>query len=283
MCLVLHYPRRCGGLNPITALQSYQYQKRRHELLKGYRSILVASASMYREFEQHGVERDRLNLVPLPNTGTVETETHSPNLDAQTARILFVGRLTDLKGVDHLIRSIPEAARKLGRRVLLTVAGDGPERSRLENLARTIGTPVEFRGWVDSDAKIELMHQSDLLAVPSLWPEPFGLVGLEAGSLGLPAVGYSSGGIPDWLMPGQTGELAPSDPPTIQGLSNAIVRALEYPEHYAQLCRGARELARQFSTERHLSKLEAALQAACSNESDRKATIDLTIGNGVTQ
>jgi glycosyltransferase involved in cell wall biosynthesis len=103
------------------------------------------------------------------------------------------------------------------------------------------------------------MHHADLLAVPSLWPEPFGLVGIEAGSLGLPAVGYASGGIPDWLVPGETGELAPSDPPTVDGLSDAIVRAFASGEHHAKLCLGAWKQAQRFTLEKHLAQLEPLL------------------------
>src|SRR6202034_271377 len=99
----------------------------------------------------------------------------------------------------------------------------------------------------------DLMRQADLVAVPSLWPEPFGLVGIEAGCFGVPAVGFAVGGIPDWLIPGQTGELAPADPPTVEGLAEAIVRALEDPAHYQKLCSGAWEMAKRFSLERHLA------------------------------
>ncbi|HEV3331393.1 MAG TPA: glycosyltransferase, partial [Bryobacteraceae bacterium] len=107
--------------------------------------------------------------------------------------------------------------------------------------------------------KAELLAATDLLAVPSLWPEPFGLVGIEAGAWGVPAVGYAVGGIPDWLIPGETGELAPGDPPTVAGLADAIVRALESAAHHAELQRGARQLARRFTLEAHLTKLELAL------------------------
>ena len=282
MCLLLHYPRRCGGLNPLTAWRDYQFQSGRKRLLQGYRSILVASTSMYREFEQHGIERARLNLVPLPNTESDDSET-LVHRRVPTGNILFAGRLTKLKGVDYLIRALPGATARLGQPLQLTILGDGAERSKLEDLAQKIGVQVEFTGWLDAEAKLGVMRRSDLLAVPSLWPEPFGLVGIEAGTLGLPAVGYAVGGIPDWLIPGQTGELAPGDPPTIQGLENAIVRVFANPVHYAQLCRGAREHAREFTMEQHLMKLEAALQAACVGGSALKAAVDLTVGNGVTK
>ena len=104
---------------------------------------------------------------------------------------------------------------------------------------------VEFAGWLNTEKKLDLLREADLIAVPSLWPEPFGLVGIEAGCYGVPAVGFAVGGIPDWLIPGQTGELAPGDPPTAAGLSEAIVRALADPSHYRRLSAGAWEMARR--------------------------------------
>ena len=97
--------------------------------------------------------------------------------------------------------------------------------------------PNSQAGWTLADGR-ELMSQADLLVVPSLWPEPFGLVGVEAGCLGLPSVAYAVGGIPDWLIAGVTGEIAPGDPPGVDGLAEAMVRALADPEHYKNLSCG---------------------------------------------
>ena len=170
----------------------------------------------------------------------------------------------DVKGVSHLLRAIPIAAAKLGCPLALTIAGDGPERGKIEGLARQIGLNVDFAGWVDTEERSNLLRQTDLVAVPSLWPEPFGLVGIEAGSFGVPAVGFAVGGIPDWLIPGQSGELAPGDPPTVDGLAQAMVRALANPEHYAKLCLGAWEMARQFTLERHIAQLEQIISVEIS-------------------
>ena len=106
------------------------------------------------------------------------------------------------------------------------------------------------------------MREADLLAVPSVWPEPFGLVGIEAGCVGLPAVAFAVGGIPDWLIPGKSGELAPGDPPTADGLALAIVRALADPTPLQRLRIGAWEVARTFRPGRHLDELERILDAA---------------------
>lgn len=263
MCLVLHYPRRCGGLDPLRAWRMFQFQARRNSRLARYSALLVASTHMYREFEQHGISRDKLQLVPLPTTNSTLSAT-PPVPKIPEGRLLFVGRLTDLKGVHHLLEAIPKAVEKVGRALTLTIAGDGPERLRLQDLADRLGVAAEFVGWADSEQKLDLMRQADLLAVPSLWPEPFGLVGIEAGSLGLPAVGYAVGGIPDWLIPGQTGELAPGDPPTSQGLADAIVRALADSGHYAKLCYGAWKLSSDVTLETHLARLESILNTAAA-------------------
>jgi glycosyltransferase involved in cell wall biosynthesis len=259
-CLLLHYPRRCGGMHPGTMFKMFWLSAEMNRHLPNYRAVLVASAHMRREFQRHGVLSNRLHLVPLPNTGAVPS-----NVNARATsrdRVLFVGRLTKLKGVAHLFRAIPIAARKLARPLSVTVAGSGPERRKLQALAHELAVTTEFLGWVPSERQSDLLREADLLAVPSLWPEPFGLVGIEAGAHGLPAVAYNVGGISDWLIAGQSGELAPGDPPTVEGLADAIVRALSDPDHYSNLCRGARQVSSRFNLDVHLSRLEDVLATA---------------------
>jgi glycosyltransferase involved in cell wall biosynthesis len=257
MCLLMHYPRRCGGLNPLLAWRMFQTESTHNSLLAGYRAVLVASTHMYAEFSRHGIRPEILHVVRLPLTEPQGSLSPRPKLPG--GRLLFAGRLTDVKGVDYLIRAMAEAEAKLGRKLTLRVAGAGAEQPKLQELAHRMQATVEFCGWVDGSRKMELMREADLLVVPSLWPEPFGLVGIEAGSVGLPAAGFASGGITDWLIPGQTGELAPADPPTVSGLADAIRRALVNPNHYQGLCRGALELSRRFTLSGHVAELEAIL------------------------
>jgi glycosyltransferase involved in cell wall biosynthesis len=257
-CLLLHYPRRCGGLNPRTMWREYQRHVQLNAKLSDYHAVLVASGHMYREMERHGVSPEKLHLAPLPTTDVIPDPV-PPAPKRPTGKIIFAGRLTDLKGAKHLIQAIPRAARGLNQHLSLTIAGDGPERGELQETARQLGVAVEFAGWVHTRRKLELMREADLLAVPSLWPEPFGLVGIEAGCLGVPAVGYAVGGIPDWLIAQESGELAPGDPPTVDGLADAIVRALGDTAHYNRLCLGAWNLARRFTLENHLAVLEPIL------------------------
>jgi glycosyltransferase involved in cell wall biosynthesis len=257
-CLLNYYPRRCGGLNPRTLLQKYQVQSHHAALLSRYAAVLVASRHMQREYSRHGVRAERLHLTPLFPPSEVP-DPQPPAVRAPTHRVLMIGRLTNLKGGTLLVEATRSASAILGYALTLVVAGDGPELPRLQTLAQRLGVAVEFHGWVGPDQRRALMRDADVLAVPSVWPEPFGLVGLEAGCVGLPAVAFAVGGIPDWLRPGETGELAPADPPQVQGLAQALQRALADPEHLSELRRGAWRMAASFTREQHVRNLEAIL------------------------
>jgi glycosyltransferase involved in cell wall biosynthesis len=174
------------------------------------------------------------------------------------------GRFTALKGGDLLLEATRKAAGQLGRPLALLFAGEGPEGANWQWRATRLGVDARFLGWCSPERLAELRVEADLLAVPSVWPEPFGLVGIECGCVGLPAVGFAVGGIPDWLIPGRSGEAAPA-PPTADGLASAIVRALADPVYHYRLCVGAWEVASRFTLSRHLDILERELQRAVSD------------------
>jgi glycosyltransferase involved in cell wall biosynthesis len=121
---------------------------------------------------------------------------------------------------------------------------------------------IEFTGWLDSSQLDQLMLYSGLLVVPSTWPEPFGLVGVEAGLRGLPAAAFAVGGIPEWLSDGVNGRLAPGDPPNAAGLARAIVECVRDPAEHMRLRRGALEMASSFGLNAHLNALLAILAQA---------------------
>ena len=230
-------------------------------LLRQVARVAVASEHMRREYLRHGLDANRLDHLPLFPTGLAPLR-EPPSPRVPSGRILLLGRLISPKGGRVLVQAVAHAQRRLGRLLSLVVAGEGPERPAIEADARRLGVAAEFHGWVPAERRNALMGGVDVLAVPSLWPEPFGLVGVEAGCLGLPAVGFAVGGIPEWLRPGETGEFAPGEVPDAAGLGDALVRALDSPAHLARLGRGAWEMARRFTPEAHLERLERTLEAA---------------------
>jgi glycosyltransferase involved in cell wall biosynthesis len=153
--------------------------------------------------------------------------------------------------------------------LLVTFAGAGPARERWERLAaqvrrRTDGIKIEFNGWVQRERMEDLYRECDLLVFPSVWPEPFGLAGPEAGLHGIPVAAFRVGGVPEWLVDGVNGYLAPSDPPMARGLAEAIIKCLRDEETHRRLRRGAVETAQQFSLDNHLDALTRVFeQIAC--------------------
>ncbi|MGH7918214.1 MAG: glycosyltransferase family 4 protein, partial [Candidatus Binataceae bacterium] len=165
-----------------------------------------------------------------------------------------------LKGGAMLLEALPQAAAVLARPLKLAFAGDGPARAAWEAKARGLearhsSLKINFTGWVAHDQLAGLYQDADLLVMPSLWPEPFGLSGAEAGLYGLPTVAYAVGGIPEWLHDGVNGHLAPADPPTTAGLADAIIACLRDRDHYQRLCEGARVSSRRMTISNHLGRL----------------------------
>jgi glycosyltransferase involved in cell wall biosynthesis len=235
-CLALYYPRRCGGLNPATMATDYARQRQRQSLLGRYGAVVTHSAHMRGEFERHGAARGRVFSIPFVTPGadsvSVAQKPRAADDRDRPWRLTFIGRMDRLKGGDHLLDALPRVYAQLKRPVHLTLAGDGPDRSRWERHAEAAtsrassGVRVEFAGWLQRAQLTSLLDTSDLLAMPSLWPEPYGLVGAEANFRGVPVVAYATGGIPEWLVEGQNGCLAPADPPTVEGLADAMIRCL---------------------------------------------------------
>jgi glycosyltransferase involved in cell wall biosynthesis len=239
-CLAMYFPRRCGGRHPLRKLDEYRLATTRLARVRAYRAVVVHSRHMQREYARHGV---RAHVVPLPIGDTFP----SPVCPTVPSRIIYVGRITRAKGGRLLLDAMALASRRLARGLELEVVGDGDDRAALEAHARRSSLRVTFRGWLPHAEVQKALSAAHLIAVPSIWPEPFGMVGLEAAAHSVPAVAFAIGGIPEWLVDGKTGALAPL-PPTADGFAEAMVRCLKSDISYEVLRRGARESQVRFSS-----------------------------------
>jgi glycosyltransferase involved in cell wall biosynthesis len=264
-CFVHYYPHRCGGLNPLRMWDDYQKQSARLGLMHRYAAIVTASAHMRAEFVYHGLPAQRVHTLRLPVALRRFRSSDAATMQAvlsedRELRLLFVGRMTGLKGGPIMLDALPLVAASLSRPLAVTFVGDGPDRMRWEQKARQAGAAntnlnIEFTGWLNSSQVDQRMLKSDLLVMPSTWPEPFGLVGVEAGLRGLPAAAFAIGGIPEWLSDGVNGRLARGDPPSAAGLARAIVECVRDAAELARLGAGARELAIRFDLNEHIDAL----------------------------
>lgn len=253
-CLPINYLYGCGARNPVQLLRVYSNQRTRADVLQRVAGVVVASEYMRQVYVQNGVDERVVRTLAYP--ATLELEAPPAAKPELPRRVVFLGRLTAGKGGMRAVQAVARCQRNLSdRQLVLIMAGDGPEIDRCRRLATKLGVPVEFPGWVGPEQRSALLRESDVLIVPSLWPEPFGMVGVEAGAVGVPAVAYRTGGIVDWLRPGESGELA--EPFSARSLAHALERALRDPQHHQRLRLGAWETAREYVGDRHASGLEA--------------------------
>jgi glycosyltransferase involved in cell wall biosynthesis len=171
--------------------------------------------------------------------------------------------MTAIKGGDILIRAAADAARLLAKPVRLAFAGNGPAEESWRTLARDQNVDAVFHGWVAGDARTALLRSASLIAVPSLWPEPFGLVGLEAAVHGVPAVGFDVGGIGEWLRDDVNGRLVP-EVGSSSALGSAIGRMLTSTSELVRLGDGAVRVASELTLDAHLATVEGALTRAAA-------------------
>lgn len=130
-----------------------------------------------------------------------------PDVDRDSA-IVFLGRLVSDKGVDLLIEAfsmlvadkrLAEECKRQGYGLRLGIIGDGPERKALESLvsAKKLGRHVQFFGSLVGNELVRLLNRHRVIAIPSRWREPFGIVALEGMACGCVPVGSDGGGLRD--------------------------------------------------------------------------------------
>ena len=141
-----------------------------------------------------------------------------------TGHIVFTGRLEEVKGAHILL----EAFRRVSADrpdARLTIVGDGSERARLESAAADLVAAgrVQFRGRLGQPEIARCLRSSAVVVGPSLWPEVFGRVALEAMQTGRAVVASRTGGLPE-LVDEQNGRLV--EPGDVDGLARALSELL---------------------------------------------------------
>ncbi|WP_406832161.1 glycosyltransferase [Pedococcus sp. KACC 23699] len=148
--------------------------------------------------------------------------------------LLFVGRLVPLKGVDDLLQAYAMLPTALRRATPFRIVGDGPERARLESMAAQVPDgDITFLGTRTPGEVRDLMGRTRVLGAPSkeVLPgdaEAFGLVLVEAALARAAVVSYASGGVPEAVIDGVTGLLAPEG--DVAALAGHLQRVLQDPE-----------------------------------------------------
>jgi len=218
------------------------------------RRFFVGSAYMQRELEINSIQADRIRVVhPVP----AALQAPQYREMSSTREILFVGQIIRGKGVDLMLRALA----LLEGEWKATIVGDGNHLGECQALAKRldISDRVKFTGWIDHTQLDDYYSAARLVVVPSRWPEPFGMVGIEAMSRGRPVVAFDSGGISDWLNTGISGFLLPAA--DINAMASAIQKLLENRALARKMGKAATEHVRQsFSHQVYLDQVTEQLE-----------------------
>jgi glycosyltransferase involved in cell wall biosynthesis len=185
------------------------------------------------------------NAVPVPKF-------RSPCL-FKAYDILFVGRLTQAKGVDILLKAVKILKNKYSKNLKIAIVGDGHLKEVLNNMAVELGVnkEVKFLG-VRKDVN-KLMRSSKIFILPSRY-EGFGLVVVEAMSNMLPVIASNVGGIPEIIENGKDGLLVPPENP--EALAKAIKQLLDDVKMRKELAKNAyKKVKEKYSMETYTKKL----------------------------
>lgn len=231
---IANWPR-CSHTARLDRLVSrYRSTSRELHSLANIQGLIVYSTFVKRAVVANGLDETSVRVIPCPAPRfALDADYASSN----RGRVTYVGRLSGPKGVDVLIRAASMLAD-----VELRVVGEGYQESRLRELAyRVAPGRVTFVPWKSGKSLWDEYLNAAIVAMPGRWPEPFGLVGLEAAWAGRPVVASASGGVLDWLVDGETGLLV--KPGSVTSLAEGISTILDDPKLALAMSKEARRLA----------------------------------------
>ena len=253
----IHREQWSQVLGPRQSSLGWWLESRASPRVYRHAQFLAVSQATRAELIELGIAPERIRVVysgvdPMPE----------PRLAAQPApgpALVALGRLVPHKRVEQAIDTVA-ALRDEFPDVHLTVAGHGYWEPRLRAHAHAVGVSdrVRFAGVVSEQEKADILAAADVHLLPSV-KEGWGLVIIEAGLMGTPSVAYrSAGGTQESILDGTTGVLVADEP----GFHDAVRALLRDPARLAAMSDQARDFAGQFSWERSVDEVEAALLAS---------------------
>ena len=194
---------------------------------------------------------NRSNIVLIPNS---LQESHKSFFSrAENKEILFVGRMVKAKGVHVLIKALAKVKKICDKEFVVNLIGDGPDKTYFESQVRSLAVNVNFLGNVSDAVLYKHYEEAYAVVVPSIFPELFPMVVLEAMSHGKPVIASNIGGLPELVLHGQTGLLF--EPNDVDALAECMKSLLTEEELAVDMGYNALEISQKFSDTNHLENL----------------------------
>jgi starch synthase len=243
--------------------------------------VIAVSKAMKEDVQTlYGVEPDRVRVIHNGIDPNEFRRVSAPatlrrlGVDPERPIVLFVGRITRQKGILHLVRAIPHM--RAGMQVVLCAgAPDTPDiAEEMKTLvadvtAKSDATVIWIPEMLPKEEIIALYSHADLFVCPSVY-EPFGIINLEAMACETPVVASAVGGIPEIVVPGETGVLVPfralddgsAEPRAPERYARALAAAvnelMEAPERRRLMGMAARQRVIKHFSWRHIAELTLA-------------------------
>jgi len=243
-----------------------------------YTSLIAVSQSVKQEYAGAGCDAERIEVIyngidaRFLNTPRNEDENSHDTTEPKVKdiQLIYVGRLHMEKGVMMILQALDILVKEQNRyHFHLNIFGDGDEVYIRELEAfvqqKRLVQCVTFHGKVPQDELIKHYDRSDIMLVPSIWKEPFGLVVAEAMARGLPIIASNLGGPSEIVTHDVDGLLI--EPGKVQALVAAILQLSADPAKCKQLGQAARSTVRErFMIEENAKRVEQHLQRAHTKE-----------------
>jgi glycosyltransferase involved in cell wall biosynthesis len=220
---------------------------------KKYRKIVVMSEFIKNGLLECGIPGE--SIVCNPYFTPEVKDLPAAVAGVRKKNLLFIGRLISSKGPHILIQSLIPLL-KTGEDLHLDIIGDGAMKEELIGMVEKAGISdkVSFHGWLSKERINSFLQDCYLVLFPSLYPEAFGIVGIEAMMWAKPVIAFDVGGVSSWLENGGTGFLV--NVGDRQSMRERAQLLLNDVSLYAQMSARARKVAlERFTPAIHLGRL----------------------------
>jgi glycosyltransferase involved in cell wall biosynthesis len=230
---------RTSLIPPFSYLAQF-LEKRVMPLVYRRTEVITVSPSSKAEIVEHKLTRKTPHII----YNGVDLGIYKPGKKAKHPSILYVGRLTTAKSIHILLNAFVQIKKDISN-ATLTIAGDGPNRQKLEKLSTKLGlsSKVTFLGKVSEEEKIKLYQEAWVFVNPSLL-EGWGITTIEANACGTPVIASNVAGLRDAVVDGKTGILVPYG--SSHALSIAITTILNNTRLRQNLRNGALDWSKKF-------------------------------------
>ncbi len=206
-------------------------------------------------------------ITIIPNGINIDHFHAEPRAKSASPKtILYIGRLEHRKGLKYLLYAYQLLSQD-DETMRLLIAGNGPDRRKLELLTEELGLPnVTFLGHVSDEEKVRLLASADLFCSPAIFGESFGIVLLEAMASGLPVVAGDNSGYASVMQ--QLGAMSLANPRDTPELARRLKLLLEETKLRSLWQTWASSYVKQFSYEKIVAAYEELYEDALVKHAD---------------